>query len=134
MRQNGWEQRLWRVTRGALVKPFEYGTNDCAIFAADCVKAITGVDLAAELRGTYSTEAGALKVILQRGCENIEQLISTFLPEMPKEMARRGDLVSVEGIHGVFIAVVDGRTAVGPTPSGIRHTAKAKARMAWRVD
>ena len=42
--------------------PFARGTNDCCMFAADAVLAMTGRDLAADWRGTYSDDRGALHV------------------------------------------------------------------------
>ena len=44
-------------------RPFAWGVNDCALFAADGIRAITGVDIAADFRGKYSDEAGAMAAV-----------------------------------------------------------------------
>lgn len=44
---------------------FEWGQNDCALWAASAVKAITGIDFCEDIRGTYSTVEGAYKAIRQ---------------------------------------------------------------------
>jgi len=40
-----------------------WGTNDCALFAANAILAITGTDIASDFRGKYSDEAGAFALI-----------------------------------------------------------------------
>jgi len=44
-------------------RPFVWGENDCALFCADGIEAMTGVDIAAEFRGKYHDEASALALI-----------------------------------------------------------------------
>jgi hypothetical protein len=132
-RIEGWEARLLAVTRKSLAKKFEWGTNDCCIFVADCILAITGDDLASEFRGTYSTEAQAKKMMITLDCHGVGDVASRYLPEISPKMARRGDIVLIEGIYGDFLAVVDGRTAVGPTQEGQLHSPKGLAKRAWRV-
>src|SRR5262245_5537021 len=48
------------IERGG--RPHEYGKNDCAIFAADGIKAMTGVDIAEDFRG-YAGPMGAQRAI-----------------------------------------------------------------------
>lgn len=121
------------TTRAALRTPYAWGAHDCAIFAADCVRAMTGEDLAAEFRGRYADEAGARDVLSALGCEGVADLAGRFLPEIPTIEARRGDVVMIDGEHGPFLAIVDGRTAVGPALRGLSHTPVSLARRAWRV-
>ena len=45
-------------------EPWSWGGHDCALFAADAVKAISGVDHAAIFRGGYSSASGALEALL----------------------------------------------------------------------
>lgn len=133
MRLKGWEQALARTTRAAMTRPHTWGTHDCAMFAAACVKAITGQDFAAEFVGRYSDEEGARKMLASLGCMDVGDLASRFLPEIEPHEARRGDVVMIEGRLGRFLAVVDGRTAVGPAASGLTHTPVDQAVRAWRV-
>ena len=132
-RIKGWEQTLAGVTRAAMRKPHAWGLHDCALFAADCVAAITGEDFAADLRGTYETEDDARRVLAEMGCLDVGDLASRYLPEIDVPEARRGDVVMMEGEYGPFLAIVDGISAVGPAARGLTHTPMTSALRAWRV-
>ena len=43
-----WATRLDKYFEDCATRSFEYGVFDCALFMADGVKAMTGVDVAAE--------------------------------------------------------------------------------------
>lgn len=133
IRIKGWEQALASVTRAAMRKPYAWGAQDCALFAADCVRAVIGVDFAEEFRGAYGDEEGARRVLASLGCENVGDLAARYLPEIETPEARRGDIVMMPGEFGDFLAVVDGRTAVGPAARGLTHSPMLIAKRAWRV-
>lgn len=132
-RIKGWEQALAHVTRAAMAKPHAWGSHDCCLFAADCVAAITGEDLAAEFRGNYNDAASARRTLALIGCEDVADVASRYLPEIPPSEARRGDVVAIDGEFGLFLAIVDGRTAVGPAARGLTHTPLQLALRGWRV-
>jgi len=73
--------------------PFTWGRNDCLLFAADCVEALTGVDLVPEYRGTYDTEARAKEILIPYGGV-ISGIINDRLGQpIPNPLlARRGDV------------------------------------------
>lgn len=52
-RLGDWWERLQATVREWEAKPFKYGETDCAMFAAACVFAVRGVDVAATWRGIY---------------------------------------------------------------------------------
>lgn len=64
MRRLNWHQHLAQTLQAAMTRPFSWGEHDCCLFAADCVQAVTGVDVAADFRGTYTTPLGAKKPLL----------------------------------------------------------------------
>jgi hypothetical protein len=51
----------------AVERPFCWGECDCCLFMADWIMAARGIDPAADLRGRYSTQKGALKHIWRAG-------------------------------------------------------------------
>jgi hypothetical protein len=53
--------------RAAMARPFARPHDDCCFFVADFVRARTGIDPAADLRGSYSTERQALRLIRRWG-------------------------------------------------------------------
>lgn len=116
-----------------MAKPYAWGVQDCALFAADCVLTMTGEDLAGEFRGAYDTEEGARGVLASLGCGDVADLAARHLPEILPTEARRGDVVAIAGDFGLFLAVVDGRTAVGPAARGLTHSPLSLAQRAWRV-
>lgn len=120
-------------TRAHMRTPYAWGRHDCALFAAGAVEAMTGVDFAADYRGKYDDEDGARRVLTTIGCEDVGDLASRYLPEIMPAEARRGDVVMIEGQRGPFLAVVDGRTAVGPSARGLTHTPVEMASRAWGV-
>lgn len=134
MRVKGWEQRLWKVTNGLLGVAFEWGTNDCCLFAADCIEAVTGDNPGAEFRGTYSSAKEAQRVLAKLDCRDVGDLASRYLPEIKVSLAQRGDIVMMPNTDGEnYLAVVVSHTAVGPTARGMLHSPKKNATRAWRV-
>ena len=54
-RREDWPERLLAFARSRERQPFVWGTNDCALFAADAALAMTGHDFAAPFRGLLGT-------------------------------------------------------------------------------
>jgi hypothetical protein len=42
---------------------FEWGKNDCCLYAANAIQCFTGVDIAADFRGLYSNQISAMAAI-----------------------------------------------------------------------
>lgn len=98
-------------------EPFEWGKNDCALFAATVVQALTGVDLSAGLRGRYTTARGAKRHINAAGGM---RALAAGLQEKPVNLAQRGDVVLAmcEG-RETFGVVVGGGHWCAPGPAGL---------------
>lgn len=100
-RKQYWDTRAYHdflVSRARM--PFVWGKSDCALFAADGIEAITGVDIAADFRGKYSDETGAMALIKQvTGGSSVADAAAYCaekhgLAEWDKPLlAQRGDLV-----------------------------------------
>lgn len=71
----GWRSALSRHIALAAPKAPVWGTHDCALFPADGVLAMTGVDPAEAFRGHYTTPAGSLRALKRYGAGD---LLSTF--------------------------------------------------------
>jgi hypothetical protein len=67
VRYSDWEERLAVYRDRVEEEPFVWGTHDCALFAAGCVNAMTGVDPAAAFRGTYDSRIGAAEALRDKG-------------------------------------------------------------------
>lgn len=121
--------------------PFAWGTNDCALFAADAIEAITGTDIAAAFRGKYSDQAGALATV-KEVCGGVSVVDAAAwcaaqyeLEELASPlMAQRGDLVVVRNGENEIAAVVGltGQVAA-MTESGWVQLPMTDVLGAWRV-
>jgi hypothetical protein len=118
-RRNDWPERLSAFVESRRFSPFDWGKNDCALFAADGVLAMTDVDLAADLR-TYSDEAGAVALISKAG--GMSGFART-LAQRVTGLARRGDIV---------LAVIAGRETFGLCMGGGLYAAPGADGVVFR--
>lgn len=123
---------------------FAWGTHDCALFAADGVQAMTGVDIASDFRGRYTDEAGAKAAIARitgvangtvedaaAWCAAKHGLVELIHPLM----AQRGDLVVLEDAGRVIAGLVhlSGRHVAAAGEQGLKKIPIAGVKRAWRV-
>lgn len=132
-RLDRWETLLIDALQKRLQSPFEWSVNDCATFAFDVRRAITGEDAAAAWRGRYSDLTAGLRLMRRLGWADYEAmataLLGTALPGVLH--AQRGDIVLGPDLSG--FAVVTGRTVVGMSPDGPTSLALRDCARAWRV-
>lgn len=130
-----WDIRAARWFRTVARRPFAWGSNDCALFCAGAVLAMTGVDLAAEWRGAYGSEAEARDILKHLGCDSVLGLPERVgLPMRHVHDVRRGDIVAIQGERGPFLAVDWQPAALGPASGGLEHIAADSPRLfGWGV-
>lgn len=123
--------RFAEFARSRASMPFEWGKNDCCLFAADCVAAMTDVDPAAEMRG-YSTALAANRLVHAEG--GLQAMATRFLgvPVSPK-FAAVGDVVLLENEGRQLLGVCNGTSVVGPGPDGLAVLSMEAAAAAWKV-
>lgn len=134
LRRRDWPERLAELLTARLRVPFRWGSNDCALLAADAVVASTGFDLAGHLRGQYHTEQEAQQILEDEG--GLQQLAATMLGEpMPRiSLAQRGDIVLADQEGQLTLGVVAGQGLyAAPGPRGLIYRPLAECRCAWRV-
>src|SRR5687768_18469658 len=110
MRLENWPRLLIEFL--ADEKPFEWGSRDCSLFAADAVLCITGADPAKSLRGKYKTEKGAARILKRRG--GLEKVAANLaadnrMEEIPPLLAQRGDVVLIDSPLGDALGIIDMR-------------------------
>lgn len=109
--------------------PFEWGTLDCCLFAANVVRDLTGVDYAADFRDMYDTETGALKIIAAHG--SMEEFLHNMLGDSQAPLtARRGDFVLGQP-ENPALGICDGSGAVFKAPDGLTRLPLADCIRAW---
>jgi hypothetical protein len=129
MRLDGWESKLNDVISQSGV--FEWGTNDCCMFAVRVVEAITGVDHGKPYRG-YKTAKGAASRLLKHG--GVEGIATKELGE-PKSplLAKRGDIVSFESKDEIALGVCIGDKILAVSKKGVVSFSMREAIKAWSV-
>lgn len=108
IRIENWHQNLTALINERKEQPFAWGTNDCSLWAADCIVAVTGVDFALNARGTYDTAIGAYKCIQSvYEVDNVKQIFEKLFGEtVPQFYARQGDIVYQDSNYEGFNAAV----------------------------
>lgn len=130
-RKHDWQLRLEAFARERARMPFAWGSNDCALFAADAVEAITGERLCEELRG-HATAKEAMRVL--RAVGGVRGVATRALGEpIPVLMAKVGDVVVIEAGKREALAICNGGTAIATGPNGMAAVPMVQARAAWRV-
>ena len=111
MRIEGWEKLLAEHVEQGRDKAFAWGKHDCALWCADWVSKVTGIDHAAEWRGQYTNETELNKLLRARGYGSWEAVADACAMSRPLMLARRGDILLhpcgtlgiCTGNYGVFV-------------------------------
>lgn len=128
-----WPERLHAAV-AAGPRRFRWGRDDCALWVARCVEAMTGVDLAARYRGRYTSAAGAAEALEANGHTTLAEAVTAALgPPVRPALARRGDVVEVLAATGCALAIVTGPVAVSAGPAGPVAVHRRCWVRAWRV-
>jgi hypothetical protein len=146
-RKNFWDTReLERFLLARAPMPFKWGSNDCALFVADAVLAMTGVDIAADFRG-YVDEPGAFQAIravidAPAGSRvTVEHAViycahKYGFAELEAPLyAQRGDICTLEESGRIILALVhpNGREIVTAGELEAKRFPITQIRRAWHV-
>lgn len=132
MRVHNWPIKLALAISEARTKEFKYGDFDCMLFAADIVKAMTGVDYAERFRGRYDSEKGAYEIIEEYGTP-VDLLTAVIgSPPIHPAQAMRGDVVLAE-LPLPTAGVCMGVACAFPTAKGLRFLPRSVITHAWRI-
>jgi hypothetical protein len=129
MRINAWEEALVNYIATKRHEPFEYGVNDCCLFAAGAVEAITTEDPMPEFRGKYDSIKGSLKAIKDIGAGTLEATMDGKFPEVAIGHAQRGDLAFFDD----SIGVVMGSFAYFVSDDGLERVNRSLWDKCWGV-
>jgi hypothetical protein len=128
MRFQNWEKLLNDYL--SQVGPFEWGANDCCLFAANGVFAITGEDYAKPYRG-YKTAKGALGKLKDIGVDGVAT--KALGEPKPPTLAKRGDVVSFESGNGLALGLCIGAKIAAVGQDGLIMLPMNQAIQAWSV-
>lgn len=135
MRLDDWASKMNEVIDKARTTPFEWGVSDCALFAADCVKAMTGFDWAEPFRGRYKTPRGSLLALKKYGNGSLEKTMDASFERHSKiALTRRGDVVAMDNPAGVCLGICVGSIVAVRSEKGVEFFPVKQAIASWRVD
>lgn len=135
-RLHGWRTRLHEAVEARRRVPFSFSAGvDCALFVSDCIEAMTGEDPAADFRGRYTTDIGAMRVIRNAGYANLADLVSSKLEEIAPVRAQVGDVAFIpdESPFGGALGIVIGEQVACLHIDGIGSVPRTLMTRAFRV-
>lgn len=135
-RPTDWPQRLAAFLATKEREPFAWGRNDCCLFTADWVLALTGADPAEGLRGTYDSALSAGRLLSAMG--GAEGIADAALSErgwasVPVKLAMRGDVVATDTPDGSALGVCVGETSAFAGKTGTIYKPTLSCVRAWRI-
>jgi hypothetical protein len=128
VRRNDWPERLADTVAAAEAKAFS-DTYYCAVFAADCVLAMTDVDPLGELRGLTQAEAEAAIAPLTLR----DKLVSLYGEPVHVAFAHRGDVVVRDNDGQLAVGICLGQQSAFATDVGLAHYPTLEQIEAFRV-
>lgn len=129
IRKTTWEEELSDYIASKRDEPFQYGVNDCCMFAAGAVEAMTGENPMEEFVGSYKTIAGSVRALKTIGEGTLEATIDGKFDEVEIGRAQRGDLAFFDGSVGVVL----GGFAYFVTDEGLERISRDYWDKCWRV-
>ncbi len=134
-----WVDDLEKYVKSKAKESFQWGLNDCVLFACEAIEVMTGVYPISEIAGSYRTRKGAVGTLhsflsssLEDACEKIADEVGAR--EIHPALAKMGDLVLTK--HGKFrqtLCVCFGEKLLAPSKKGLAIIAHDKAVCAWRI-
>lgn len=133
MRVPNWELKLYSVLSEVQTRTFELGKFDCAIFAAECIQACTGINYIKKFLNYYN--------VYTNGIENIDtgrslcDLVTETLDCRPSlvHQLQRGDPVLFETTDNYALGICDGENALFVTEKGLREIPMRKCVLGWKT-
>lgn len=139
-RVQDWPTLLFHFIESRRHQPFQWGKQDCCLFACDGILAQTGLDPAAEMfRGKYRDALGAARLVRKHG--GIEAIAVKVCrkygwPELfSPRLAQRGDVVLMDVTDGMkyMLGVSIGDSAAFPGTDGLVFLPLKACRRAWAI-
>jgi hypothetical protein len=132
-RHQNWVALLYAFIEQRKSMGFAWGQNDCCMFAADAVLAMTGVDYAANFRGKYTTKVGAARALRRYGAGTIQATLTELLGAPVSRLnLRRGDVV-LGSLNGQPTAGILLQHPVAPSDDTLAHFNASDIICGWRI-
>ncbi|WPJ68021.1 hypothetical protein STOPSMEL_45 [Sinorhizobium phage StopSmel] len=131
-----WRRRFEDAIDEIKARPFDWSLHECGTgLAGHLVLALTGVDCAAQYRGTFDSPAGAVRVMRDAGFDNLGDMVADLLPEVHVSEASVGDIAAIpdDTPFGYALGVVNGERIFVLMDNGIGTVDLLDATRAFKV-
>jgi hypothetical protein len=139
MRLPNWNSRLAAVIREKQRGKFEWGRNDCSLFACDCIQAVMGIDPAEEFRGKYDSRLSGARLV-KEVCDGTLEILADSIAarlgfvEVALTHAQRGDLgLYHDPTLGDTLGINIGGSFAFLMEQGMIYLPADKIARVWRV-
>jgi hypothetical protein len=131
MRRDDWVEQMWLAIEDHDSTEFVWGVNDCCLFVARVVDAMTDGDFEAQLNASYTDEETALAYIASFG--SLEAAVSSHLGQPEPGRPLRGDVVLIDGGAGPALGILVGGHIAGMGPNGFVYLPRGEALQRWAI-
>jgi len=111
--------------------PFEWGRNDCALWAASAVKESTGFDPAAGLRGTYGSWAECRNLLFREG--GLLRLVEKCMAPAPARALDDDGLAVIRFEERTLCGLIVSSRAAVKMRRGVRFVDDFELLRGWSV-
>jgi hypothetical protein len=131
MRRDDWVEQMWLAIEDHADTEFVWGVNDCCLFVARVVDAMTDSDIETQLNAAYTDEETALAYIASFG--SLEAAVSSHLGQPEPGRPLRGDVVLIDGGDGPALGILVGGYIAGMGPNGFVYLPRSEALQRWAI-
>lgn len=131
IRRHDWLERLQAFLADPTNAIFEWGRNDCVLFAANCAKELVDLDLVAGINVSWTDEPSAEKALEAYGGLYAATVMILGEPMDNPRMAHRGDVALTTIRDRKFLAIHMGDRLVAPSREGLVNVSIQYATHVW---
>ncbi len=135
-RHENWRKRLGQYVAKVRTEPYAFGHQDCWLFVAGAVEAMTGTDHAKKHRGRYKTARGAMGIMKRARADDMAEFAGLHLEEIEAPVfAQIGDVMAIptDDAFGYSLGILNGEQVLVVTPTGIGVRDRSEATRAFKV-
>ena len=131
MRRHDWAERMFAEIDAHANKEFDWGKNDCCLFAARVVDAMCDTKYEAALSQHYYDEETALVYIKESS--GIAEAVSTYIGEPKEGRPKRGNVVLIHFNNRDALGICVGSSIAVQTTNGVSYAPRNTVLKVWSI-
>ena len=132
MRSQDWPIILARKIEEAEHEPFEWGVNDCCLWVAFIIEAMTGIDYAKDFRDIKYAEKDIKELLNNKSLK--VTIVSILGNPININFAKRGDVVLGSFKNRETLGICIGEKTAFKSPKGLHQVPTLSCECAWRIN